>query len=226
MTLETMRDLLVYGAGGFGREVAWLAADHNRGVDVWRVVGYVDDAKSGRGATIHDVPILHPDEARVCYPHAAVALAVGNPAIRAKLADEIHARGFPEAMLVHPDTRIGPHVEIGDGAVICAGCTLTTDITIGRQVQINLHCTVGHDAVLGDFVTLAPGVHVSGNVHLERGVYVGTGASIINGREDQPLVIGAGAVIGAQACVTKSVPPGQTWVGVPATAKTRHPTTL
>jgi serine acetyltransferase len=100
--------------------------------------------------------------------------------------------------------------------VICAGCILTTNITIGNHVQINLDCTIGHDAVLEDFVTLAPGVHISGCVKIEEGAYIGTGASIINGTRDEFIVIGRDAVVGAQACVTRSVGAGVTVVGVPA----------
>jgi len=70
--------------------------------------------------------------------------------------------------------------------------------------------------MMGDFTTLAPGVHISGCVHLGKRVYVGTGAVIINGTQEEPIVIGDDAVIGAGACVIKSVPTGQTVVGVPA----------
>ena len=69
---------------------------------------------------------------------------------------------------------------------------------------------------MGDFTTLAPGVHVSGCVHFGKRVYVGTGAVIINGTRDNPLILGDDAVVGAGACVTKSVPPATTVVGVPA----------
>ena len=68
---------------------------------------------------------------------------------------------------------------------------------------------------MGDYTTLAPGVHVSGWVHFGKRVYVGTGAVMINGTEDKPLYIGDDVVIGAGACVTKSIESG-TWGGVPA----------
>jgi serine acetyltransferase len=90
-------------------------------------------------------------------------------------------------------------------------------------VQINLDCTVGHDVVMGDYTTLAPGVHVSGCVRFGQRAYVGTGATIINGTQDAPLIIGDDAVIGAGACVTKSVPTGLTVVGVPAKPLQRRP---
>jgi len=107
-------------------------------------------------------------------------------------------------------------IEIGEGTVICAGNILTTNITLGKHVQINLDCTIGHDVVMEDYATLAPGVHLSGYVHVGERVYMGTGAVIVNGIKGKPIVIGKDAVIGAGTCVTKSIPPGETWVGVPA----------
>lgn len=83
-------------------------------------------------------------------------------------------------------------------------------------MQINLDCTIGHDVIMGDYTTLAPGVHVSGCVHFGQRVYEGTGAVIINGTQEAPIVIGDDAVIGAGPCDTKSVAPGLTVVGVPA----------
>jgi UDP-3-O-[3-hydroxymyristoyl] glucosamine N-acyltransferase len=106
--------------------------------------------------------------------------------------------------------------ELGIGAVICAGNILTTNICLGVHVQINLDCTIGHDVVLDDYTTLAPGVHLSGCVHCGKRVYIGTGAVIINGTQEDPITIGEDAIIGAGACVAKSIPAGQTWVGIPA----------
>ena len=107
-------------------------------------------------------------------------------------------------------------VEIGEGSIVCSGNILTTNIRLGKHVHLNLGCTVGHDAVLGNFATLAPGVHISGWVTLEPSVYIGTGASVINGVEGEPLIIGRNAVVGAGACVIRNVPPNTTVVGIPA----------
>ena len=52
-------------------------------------------------------------------------------------------------------------------------------------------------------------------VHFGKRVYVGTGAVLINGTEKNPLIIGDDVIIGAGACVTKSIESG-TWGGVPA----------
>ena len=75
---------------------------------------------------------------------------------------------------------------------------------------------MGHDSVIGDFVTFSPGVHCNGNVQIDDGVYVGSGAVIRQGRPDERLRIGKGAVIGMGAVVTQDIEPGCTVAGNPA----------
>lgn len=210
------RQIAVYGAGGFAREVAWLVQSCNVNEPVYDVVCFIDDNPATHGTLINRIPSMSLESARRQFPEAAVAIGVGAPQTRQKIAEKVAAAGFSFATIVHPRTEMSEWIEIGEGAVICAGNILTTNITLGRHVQINLDCTIGHDVVMGDYTTLAPGVHVSGCVHFGQRVYVGTGAVIINGTQEAPIMIGDDAVIGAGACVTKSVAPGLTVVGVPA----------
>lgn len=156
------------------------------------------------------------EEAWVHFPDARILGAVGSPQLREKLMDKAGSIGFQFGTAIHPRVERSTWIEIGEGTVICAGNILTTNICLGRHVQINLDCTIGHDVLMGDYVTLTPGVHVSGYVQLGKRVYVGTGAVILNGTADHPLIIGDDAVIGAGACVTKPVAPRETVVGVPA----------
>jgi len=203
--------IAVYGGGGFAREVAWLAEACGH-----TVVCFIDDDASKVGRTLNDIRVMSIDQAAAAFKDAHVAVAIGSPKTRETVTRRAEQRGFGIATLVHPRVERSRWVTLGAGAVVCAGSILTTNITLGEHVQINLDCTIGHDVRMGDFATLAPGVHVSGWVALGRRAYVGTGASIINGTEDRPLVIGDDAVVGAGACVTKSVDPGVTVVGVPA----------
>jgi len=212
----TIRQIAVYGAGGFAREVAWLVQSCGDAETTYQVVCFIDDNPATHGTQINDIPSMSLVSARQQFPEASVVIGIGAPQTRQRVAERVAAAGFGFATIVHPRTEISRWVEIGEGTVICAGNILTTNIVLGKQVQINLDCTVGHDVIMGDLATLAPGVHVSGCVHMGKRVYVGTGAVIINGTQDAPIVIGDDAVIGAGACVTKSVPPGLTVVGIPA----------
>lgn len=215
MSIEQTQ-VAIYGAGGFGREVAWLVESCDTPNHRYTVACFIEDNLALQGQMINGIPVLSLSAARTCFPDARVAGGIGAPRVRQQIMERSAAAGFECATLIHPRVERSRWIEMGDGAVICAGSILTVNIILGRHVQINLDCTIGHDVVMGDYVTLAPGAHISGWVHFGHRVYVGTGAVIINGTADAPLLIGDDAIIGAGAVVTKSVPAGVTVVGVPA----------
>lgn len=213
-----MKNLVIVGAGGFGREVAWLARDLSTR-DALTLAAFVeDDAKDGR--LLHGVPVLNWQQLlKLPRDTTRVAVAVGDPAARRTLAMRVAEAGFAFQSLIHPAAHCSQSVSFDEGAVVCVGSVLTVDISIGAHVHINLNCTVGHDVQIGDYVTLAPGVHVSGNVHIGDDVYIGTGATIINGSAGEPLLIGNGSIIAAGACVTTHVAARSMYAGVPAKLK-------
>ncbi len=214
-----MKQIAIYGAGGFTREVAWLVQSCNvTSENIYEVVCFIDDDEKKQGSHFNNIPVFDLNEAYTRFPNALVVSGIGSPHMREKVMTKTNKAGFQFATIIHPDVIYSKEWnDIGEGSVICAGNILTVNITLGRHVQINLDCTIGHDAILDDYTTLAPGVHVSGWVHFGKRVYVGTGANIINGTETNPLVIADNVVIGAGACVTKSViESGVTVVGVPA----------
>jgi sugar O-acyltransferase (sialic acid O-acetyltransferase NeuD family) len=207
-----MKEIAIYGAGGFGLEVAWLA-ESSCG---YKVLCLVDDNSKLQGKKINNLPVIRFDELKNNFPKIGVVVANGTPKTRQNLTEKVTNIGFKIESLIHPSTEMSKWVTLDDGVVICSGCVITTNIQIGKYTQINLNCTLGHNVLMGDYTTLAPGVHLSGWVHMGKRVYVGTGTTFVNGTEQNPIIIGDDVVIGAGACVTKSIPPGETWVGVPA----------
>lgn len=202
--------LVIAGAGGFGREVAWLARNAMPEVDV---VLAVTDPKWLDAMASTEVRLLSD------LPHDAhFVCAIGDPRGRRSTVEACVNHGLTPTSLIHSSIDLLGENTVGVGAVMCAGVIVTTGINIGTQVHLNLATTVGHDVVIDDYVTTAPGVNISGHVHIESDVYIGTGATIINGSVGRPLVIGRGAVVGAGACVIRDVPPGVTVAGVPAKA--------
>jgi sugar O-acyltransferase (sialic acid O-acetyltransferase NeuD family) len=215
----TPRQVVIYGAGGHGREIAWLVGSCAPGLSA---VCLVDDDTRNHGAHLNGVPVYGLLQAREQFPQAYMVGGVGMPHTRERLMVRAAEVGFTFVTLIHPRVEHSHWNEYGEGTVICAGCVLSVNIRLGCHVHVNLGCTISHDVVIGDYTTLAPGVHVSGTVHIGRRVNIGTGAVIINGTPEQPLTIGDDAVIGAGACVTHSIPPGVTAVGVPARPMQRN----
>lgn len=207
-----IKDIVIIGAGGFGREIQWLIERINKRECVWRLLGYIDDGVEP-GTIVDDLPVLGDMEYLVQYEKPlAAACAVGSAKTRKSLvrkAEQNKNICFPN--LIDPAAVCSERIWMGRGNLICAGNILTVDITLGDFDIINLDCTVGHDAVLGDFVTVYPSVNISGCVRVGDETELGTGSHIIQG-----VPIGEHAVIGAGAVVIKEIPAWCTAVGNPA----------
>ncbi|MBC7348009.1 MAG: transferase, partial [Clostridia bacterium] len=76
-----MRDLVIIGAGGFGREVAWLVEEINRAAPTWRLLGFIDGDERKWGQVVNDYPVLGDFSAvQSLAPGVAAVCAVGDPA--------------------------------------------------------------------------------------------------------------------------------------------------
>lgn len=211
--------LVIYGAGGLAREVAWLleyAENRDANAVHLQAVCFADRENGLVGQHLVDLPVCTLEQARSMFPGAYAVAALGDPRSREAAAEKLAAAGFRFTVIRPPGVFISKWSSVGAGSILQENSYFTTNVTIGRHVLLNGELTIGHDAVIGDFCTIGPGARISGHVHIGRRVYVGTNAVIIHGSVDKPLVIGDDAVIGASACVIRSVPAGATVVGVPA----------
>jgi sugar O-acyltransferase (sialic acid O-acetyltransferase NeuD family) len=204
----------VYGASGFGREVMpLLRAQVSTDPDA--ICVFVDDNCTEDIVNSHKCMTF---EQFVSHPakHRAVSIAIGDSTTRNMLATkcEINGIGFIDIQaqncMVLDETLVAP------GLILCGFATITANASIGRHFHGNIYSYVAHDCVIGDFVTFAPRAMCNGNVHVKDHAYIGTGAILRQGRPGKPLVIGAGAIVGMGAVVTRDVPPGATVVGNPA----------
>jgi sugar O-acyltransferase (sialic acid O-acetyltransferase NeuD family) len=213
---KTVNNLVILGAGGFAREVAWLVADINAArAGSWKIVGFWEHGTERVGQIINGIPVIGVNNVINYLPKLYAVVAIGDPKIKERAVHEAQSMGCQFATLIHPTVQYDRStVTFGPGAIICAGNILTVNITIGAHVILNLDCTVGHDSVIEDYVTISPGCHLSGYTTIRRSAFLGTGAVTI-----EKVEIGAGTVIGAGAVVVRDIPPGVTAIGVPAKVK-------
>lgn len=207
-----MMDIVIIGAGGFGKEIAWLIERINSESKKYSILGYLDDnieyqTQIGKYKVMGTIEYLRQKK------DLAVAIAVGNAKTRREIIQRIRKMNtevtFPN--LIDPSVILGDYRRIGVGNLICAGSILTVEYTLGNFDIINLDCTIGHEALIEDFVTLYPSVNVSGNVKIGNTTEIGTGSQIIQGVEiEENVVAGAGTVI------VKNVESNVTIVGSPA----------
>jgi sugar O-acyltransferase (sialic acid O-acetyltransferase NeuD family) len=210
--------IVVVGAGGFGREIVDVIEAINavEGRPRYELLGVLDDSPTEQNLdrlATRSVQYLGRSEEFLATVAAGTSyvIGVGSPATRRLLAGRFDEAGLDPATLVHPSVTMGAQVSIAPGTVLCAGVRLTTNITIGRHVHVNLNATIGHDSVIGDFVSINPLASISGDCTLGNDVMVGVGGVLLQG-----LSVGEKAVVGGSACVTKDVPGSTVVAGVPA----------
>jgi sugar O-acyltransferase (sialic acid O-acetyltransferase NeuD family) len=219
-----IRRLAIYGAGGFGREVAAIAryaiADEQSAIltsDTDDKITFVTDIVEQQGKVINGVPIISfEDLCSSIHRDREVVIALADSGTRRQIASRCEDAGFSIGKVRAKSHLAYDDVRIGDGAILCDNTIITSNVRIGRHFHCNIYSYVAHDCVIGDFVTFAPRVNCNGNVLIEDDVYVGTGAFLKQGSQGEPLRIGRGAIIGMGAVVTKDVPAYTTVVGNPA----------
>lgn len=211
--------LVLVGSGGFGRETAELVKAINAsavGGPRWELRGFLDDDPELAGTTVSGTPVLGGSELIADLPDARVVVCTGNPtnfASKRRIVERLGLESERYATLVHPAAVLAESCSIRHGAVVFAGVVATADVRIGAHAGLMPLCVLTHDDRLGDFVTLASGVRLGGAVRVEQGAYLGAGCCV---RENR--TIGAGALVGMGAVVTRDVPAGEVWAGIPAGA--------
>lgn len=206
-----MKDLYIIGAGGFGREVAWIVERINSIKPTWNLKGFIDDNETLWGSKEGEYHVFGGCEYLSALEDVYAACAVGSSNVRKKIIEKLKDTSVKFATLVDPSVLYSNSVKIGEGAIVCAGTIITVNVNIGDHVIVNLDCTIGHDAVIDDFVTIYPSVNVSGNVLIGECSELGTGTQIIQGKK-----VISNTIIGAGAIVVKDCIESGTYVGSPA----------
>jgi UDP-perosamine 4-acetyltransferase len=204
----TGEEIVVVGGGGHSRVVVeiLLAAG-------WRVAGYTDPG--GSGGAFGGVPCLGDDGVlpsllgKVRY----AIIALGDNALRSRLARKAEAMGFELGNAIHPTAVVSPSVTLGRGIALMANTVLNAGTVVGDNSIVNTGATVDHDGRIGRDVHIAPGSHLAGYVTVSDGALIGVGSVVGRGR---PVEIGAWAVAGSGSVIVHDVPPGVTVVGNPA----------
>lgn len=210
-----MKDIAIYGAGGFGREVACLIKLINDKVPTWNLIGFFDDNPSLKGQMIsHYGPCFGGMEELITYDRDLnIVIAIGDPVTMKKVVGNIRNPHVFFPNIIHPDT---VYVDIdtfklGRGNIIQANCTMSCDVTVGDFNVLNGSVVFGHDVILGSFNTIMPAVRVSGEVSVGDENFFGVGSIIL-----QQIKVGNNVRLSAGSVLVTKPKDGQLYIGNPA----------
>lgn len=210
-----MKDIAIFGAGGFGREVACLIKKINEKEPTWNFIGFFDDNEALAGLPISHFGICHGGTTLLNSwdKPLAIVMAIGSSVVVKKIIEKITNQNVEFPNLIHPNFVISDpeSFHIGKGNIIQSGCTATCDVTIGDFNILNGSVVMGHDAKIGNFNTFMPAVRVSGEVKIGDLNFLGVGSIIL-----QQLKIGNNVRLGAGSVLMTKPKDGFLYLGVPA----------
>ncbi len=203
-------DIIIVGAGGFGREVYFWAKD-SFSKDQYRIKGFLDDNPRILDNYDMEVGIIGNLNSYEVKRQDRFVFAIAKTETKVRLITKLKKRGAKFISLIHPSVLIVPTAKIGEGVVICPNCIITTNVQIDNYVTINSGTIIGHDIIIQDYTSVMSQVEIGGNSKLGSKVFIGSCSMIIPGRK-----IGDNAFVGAGSVVIRNVEENTNVFGNPA----------
>ena len=205
------KNLVIIGAGGFGREMFAAAREAIGYGENFTIKGFLDGNPDALCGYCGYPDIIGTPETYEIAKDDVFITALGSIAARRRCDAMIEERGGQFISIVHRSASLGPNVTVGEGSFIAHNVVLTADIAVGRHSCVFHGTVIGHDTSLADYTHVYSLVSVGGGVRVEEGASVFPGARIV-----PRISIGERATVGIGSAVVRDVAPGITVFGVPA----------
>ena len=206
-----MKDLLIIGARGFGREIS-LTVPYFIGFQTeFTLKGFLDDKADALDETPGYPPIIDSVEHYVPQENDVFICALGDPNWVHHYAQIIQEKGGKFINLIHRTASISHNTRLGSGCIVLNDVGISCDITIGDFVTFQTRSILGHDVKVGNYC------HIGANVFMGGGAIIGDYTTVHPGAIILPHVkVGDQCVVGAGSVVIRKVKDGDTVYGNPA----------
>lgn len=198
-----MKDLIIVCAGGFGRELYYMA----KSIGKWNIKGFIDDNIHALDGVNIALPIIGTIKDWVPSDNEVFALGVASPKTKESLVAVLKAKGAIFATLISLQSYVIETATIGEGCIISG--SIGDCAKIGNFVSI-MGSTIGQDSVIGDYSTTTGYSNIV-SARLGKRVFVGSQAVILNGK-----TVGDDAFVCVASVVYSNVKAGTKVFGNPA----------
>lgn len=205
-----MKDLIIVGASGFGREVLQWVKHCNSAEEQWNIKGFIDDNIRALDQYDCDYNIIDSIESYDIKENDRFALAIALPKVKKTVVEILKARGAKFISIIHPSAIVGEFCEIGEGVIVTPNAKISPNVKVGNFVTL-LGSGFGHDALVGDYCTITGNCSINGHVQLGEGVFIGSNSCIAPGKK-----VGAWSVVAMGSMVFRNVKSNTKVMGNPA----------
>lgn len=211
-----MKDIAIYGAGGFGREVASMIVNqiNKKDPDMWNLIGFFDDGElKGKMISHFGMVLGNYIDLNAWSTELYLVLCIGSPKVLKLVKERIsnHRIKFPN--IIHPNFVITDTstFNIGEGNIIKGDCSVSCDVNIGSFNVFNGFVNIGHDVTIGDFNVFMPGCRISGEVNINTLNLIGADSFI-----KQQLKVGEGVTLSPLSALLTKPKDNGLYIGNPA----------
>lgn len=204
-----MKDLIIVGAGGFGREALYVASDINKFHPQWNIKGFIDDNLNALDDIKCNYPILGKIKDWETSENEVYVMGISSPQAKEKVSFILKERGAKFITLIHPRAMVYETATIGEGCIIGGMSNIGDCAIIGNFVNV-AGSIVGQDSSIDDFSTTTAFVNIA-NAKIGKRVFIGSHSVILNGKK-----VGDDAFVCAGSIVLSNVKPGTKVMGYPA----------
>ena len=202
-----MKELIIVGAGGFGREVYYIAKEINRQEQKWIIKGFVDDDEHALDGINIEAPLLGSIQNWKVSENETFVLGMSSPKTKEIVVNLMKGKGASFETLISPMAHVIETATIGEGCIING--SIGDCVKIGNYVNV-MGSMIGQDSTIDDFSTTTGYTNIA-SAHIGKRVFVGSHAVVLNGKK-----VGNDAFVCAGSIVFSNVKAGTKVFGNPA----------
>ena len=209
-----MKDIALFGAGGFGREVACLINMINEVSPTWNLIGFFDDGKPIGEDVVYGKVLGGIEELNNWKRELALAIPVATPETLSLIVNKITNPLVSFPNLIAPDVVFFDknNSTMGKGNIITSRCLFSTNVSLGDFNLFNCAVLVGHDTSMGNCNVIMSSVNISGGIEIGDCNFFGVQSVLL-----QYIKVGNHTRVGTNSVVIRSTKDDNLYIGNPAT---------
>ena len=208
-----MKDLAIFGAGGFGRELACIIKSINQKNPTWNLIGYFDDGKEIGEQTQYGVCLGGVERLNEWNTPLSVVMALGAPKVLRTVVGKIHNSNIDFPNIIAPNVVLldASSLVMGKGNVIFPNSLISCNVKMGDFNMLNVYTQMGHESELGSYNVIMPSTSISGGVVVGDTNLFGVKSTVLQYKKvENEVVLSPGSVL------SRTAKEGKIYLGNPA----------
>lgn len=183
-----LKDIVIAGAGGFGRETYYLIKEINKKSPTWNLIGFINDVDVDLTVFgINDAKIIGTiKDYKPSSENEYVGLGISSPMGKESVVSILKKHGAKFATLISPRAIVNETTMFGEGTNVTAGSLIGDCCSIGNFVNI-AGSMIGQDVSIGDFSTTTGYTNVVAQ-KIGKRVFAGSHSVILADVEDEAFI--------------------------------------